>query len=167
MENIVKETVKVVAKGVEKKEPFAVSSDDFKFENLVKIPFLSFENGEQIPYKVKHTTIYDIVDFAKERKQLKSKFKIIVENMYCRKDEIKPIFSTTYVIDFKFENGLLTIETIGFVKPITIYVNYKYHNYKELDDIIENFLVKRDEYNKHICDSYNENDIETIFYMLF
>lgn len=166
-EQQVKEIVKVVAKGVNKKEPVVVSSNDFKFENLVKIPFLTFENGEQIPFILNQTSIYDIIDFAKEHKQLKSKFKIIVENMYCRKNEIKSLFSTSYVIDFKFENELLTIETIGFVKPITLYINYKYHNYKELDDIIENFLVERSKYNKDICDNYNENAIETIFYMLF
>lgn len=168
-ETIEQPIVKIVPKGVKKTEPFVVSIDDFKFENLARLSNLSFENGQEIPFAPSQTSIYDIVEYAKEHNQLKTNFSIEVENIYSRKNELKPLFSTSHIIHFKFENDFLAVEKVDFVKPITMYVNYKYHNYKELDDIIENFLVERSKYNKVICDYNKENNdaFETLFYMLF
>lgn len=158
--------VKIVPNHINKQEVVVVSDKDFKCENLARLTYLSCEDDEQIPFLMHHTTIYDIVDYLKEQNKIKSNFKIVVDNLYCRKDEIKPIFSTTYEIHFKFENDSLTLDTIYFERPITLLVNYKYHDYKELDEIIEKFITDRGNFNKIVCEKYTDEPIEMLFEIL-
>ena len=160
-----KETV-IIAEGVEKTEPIAYSHKDFSLIELVKTPILRLENGVQIPFTLNQTSKYDILDFAKEHNQLKSKFKIIVENMYCRKNETKPLFSTTYVATFIFVNDFFIAEKIDFVKPITLYVNYNYPEINLQEDILF-FLLLRKEKNEFILCKHDRKYGETLFSKLF
>lgn len=162
---MMKETV-IFAEGVEKTKPIALNISCNSLIELVKTPILRLENGVVIPFTPNQTTKDDILDFVKKQNQLNKKFKIIVENMYHKKNRKKTLFSTSYVATFIYVNDFLIAEKIEFVKPITLYVNY---NVPELELQLSVYYIiqLREEKNKIVLCKHDRKYGETLFSKLF